>query len=52
MAAYFALRLENCKLNYNTVVQKFPQFKEDIDLILLADGYVVNDDGTVTLAQE
>lgn len=52
MAAYFALRLENSKLNYNTVVQKFPQFKEDIDLILLADGYVVNDDGTVTLAQE
>jgi hypothetical protein len=52
MAAYFALRLENRKLNYNTVVQKFPQFKEDIDLILLADGYVVNDDGTVTLAQE
>ena len=52
MAAYFALRLGNRKLNYNTVVQKFPQFKEDIDLILLADGYVVNDDGTVTLAQE
>ena len=39
---------EKGKLNYNTVVQKYPQFKEDIDLILLADGYVVNEDGTVT----
>lgn len=48
MGAYFALRLEKGKLNYNTVVQKYPQFKEDIDLILLTDGYVVNEDGTVT----
>ena len=48
MGAYFALRLEKGKLNQNTVVQKYPQFKEDIDLILLADGYVVNEDGTVT----
>lgn len=48
MGAYFALRLEKGKLNYNTVVQKYPQFKEDIDLILLADEYVVNEDGTVT----
>ena len=51
MAAYFAMRLEKGKLNYNTVVQKYPQFKEDIDLILLADGYTVNDDGTVTKEQ-
>ena len=48
MAAYFAMRLEKGKLNYNTVVQKYPRFREDIDLILLADGYTVNDDGTVT----
>ena len=48
MAAYLAMRLEKRKLNYNTVVQKYPQFKEDIDLILAADGYVVNPDGTVT----
>ena len=48
MAAYFAMRLEKGKLNYNTVVQKYPQFKDDIDLILLSDGYVVNADGTVT----
>ena len=48
MAAYFAMRLEKGKLNYNIVVQKYPQFKDDIDLILLSDGYVVNADGTVT----
>ncbi len=48
MAVYFAMRLEKGKLNYNTVVQKYPQFKDDIDLILLADGYQVNEDGTVT----
>lgn len=48
MAAYFAMRLEKGKLNYNNVVQKYPQFKDDIDLILLADGYQVNEDGTVT----
>ena len=51
MAAYFALRLEKGKMNYNAVVAKYPQYKEDIDLILTADGYVVNDDGTVTLAE-
>ena len=51
MEAYFAMRLEKGKLNYNTVVQKYPRFKEGIDLILLADGYTVNDDGTVTKEQ-
>lgn len=47
MGAYFAMRLEKGKLNYNTVVQKYPEFKEDIDLILLADGYEVLENGTV-----
>jgi len=47
MAAYFAMRLEKGKLNYNTVVAKYPQFQEDIDLILTVDGYQVNADGTV-----
>ena len=47
MAAYFAMRLENGKLNYNVVIDKYPQFQEDIDLILTADGYKVNPDGTV-----
>lgn len=48
MAAYFAMRLEKGKLNYNTVVEKYPEYKADIDLILTADGYTVNPDGTVT----
>ena len=47
MAAYFAMRLENGKINYNVVIDKYPQFQEDIDLILAADGYKINPDGTV-----
>ena len=47
MAAYFAMRLEKGKLNYNTVIDKYPQFQGDIDLIFTADGYKVNADGTV-----
>lgn len=47
MAAYFAMRLEAGKLNYNVVISKYPQFQEDIDLILTTDGYQVNADGTV-----
>ena len=50
MAGYLAYRIELGKLNYNAVVAKYPQFKEDIDLILAADGYTVNADGTVTKA--
>ena len=48
MGAYFAMRIEKGKLNYNVVIKKYPQFQEDIDLILLADGYEVNPDGTVS----
>lgn len=48
MGAYFAMRLEKGKLNYNVVIAKYPQFQEDIDLILTADGYTVSIDGTVT----
>ena len=47
MAAYFAMRLEKGKLNYNTVVAKYPEYQEDINLILTADGYKINPDGTV-----
>lgn len=48
MAAYFAIRLEKGKLNYNAVVTKYPDCKDELDIILAADGYVVNPDGTVT----
>lgn len=48
MAAYFAMRIEKGKLKYNAVIKKYPQYKEDIDLILVADGYEVKEDGTVT----
>lgn len=39
MAAYFAMRIEKGKLNYADVVGRYPQYKDDIDLILTADGY-------------
>jgi hypothetical protein len=39
MAAYFAMRIEEGKLDYSAVVTKYPQFKSDIDAILIADGY-------------
>lgn len=39
MAAYFAMRIEKGKLNYSDVVGRYPQYKDDIDLILTADGY-------------
>lgn len=48
MAVYFAMRLEAGKLDYNVVISKYPQFQEDIDLIITADGYQVNADGSVT----
>ena len=51
MAAYFAMRIESGKLNYNTVTEKYPEYKQDIDFILTADGYIVNEDGTVEKQQ-
>lgn len=39
MAAYLALRIEKGKLNYTAVVSKFPDLKDDIDEILVADGF-------------
>lgn len=39
MAAYLALRIEQGKFDYSAVVTKYPQFKNDIDQILVADGY-------------
>lgn len=39
MAVYFASRIEKGKLDYKAVVAKYPQYKDDIDEILVADGY-------------
>lgn len=39
MAGYLALRIEKGALDYRAVVTKYPQFKADIDEILINDGY-------------
>lgn len=39
MARYLAMRIEAGKLNYTTVITRYPQFKEDIDTILVNDGF-------------
>lgn len=38
MAAYLALQIMKGNLNYVAVVTKFPQYKDDIDTILVAEG--------------
>ena len=48
MAVYFAMRIEQGMLNYNAVTERYPKCKNDIDDILVADGYPVNEDGSVT----
>lgn len=48
MAGYLASRIEKGRLNYNAVIAKYPEFKDEIDLILASDGYTVNADGTVS----
>lgn len=45
MAPYLAMRIEMGKLDYNKVVKKFPKYKEDIDTILAADGYEIDENG-------
>lgn len=39
MVAYLAMRIEQGKLDYKAVTTLYSQFKEDIDMILVADGY-------------
>ena len=48
MAGYLASRIEKGKLNYNAVIAKYPEFKDEIDFILASDNYTVNADGTVS----
>ena len=39
MAGYLAMRIEAGKLDYVAVVTRYPQFKTDIDTILINDGF-------------
>lgn len=39
MAGYLALRIEKGALDYAAVVTKYPQYKSDIDEILINDGF-------------
>ena len=39
MAGYLAMRIEAGKLDYTVVVVRYPQFKADIDTILVNDGF-------------
>lgn len=39
MAAYLANQIKLSRLDYLQAVTKCPQFKADIDLILISDGY-------------
>ena len=45
MAPYLAMRIEMGKLDYTKVVKKFPKYKDDIDTILAADGYEIDENG-------
>ena len=38
MAGYLAMQIMKGKLVYRQCVEKFPQYKEDIDLILITEG--------------
>lgn len=48
MAEWLAGRIGLGKLDYNAVVEKYPEFKDGIVDKLDQDGYTVNSDGTVT----
>lgn len=46
MAKWLAGRIELEKLNYNEVIAKYPEFKNDIDAYLGNDTYSSNMDNT------
>ena len=39
MVGYLAMRIESGKLDYLSVVTRYPQFKDGIDEILINDGF-------------
>ena len=48
MAKWLAGRIELGKLNYNDVVTKYKEFRNDIDTQLNNDNYSINTDVIVT----
>ena len=48
MVEWLAGRIELGRLQYNAVVEKYPEFKSNIDIILKKDYYIVKADGSVT----
>ena len=38
MATYLAMQILKEKLRYEQVIPKFPEYKEDIDMILVLEG--------------
>ena len=38
MVTYLAMQKKKKKISYTQTIEKFPQYKEDIDLILITEG--------------
>ena len=45
MAKYLAYQIILQKLKYNTVITRFPKYKEDIDRVLDGMGWRIDDNG-------
>ena len=45
MAKYLAYQIILQKLKYNTVITRFPKYKEDIDKVLDGMGCMIDDKG-------
>lgn len=52
MAKYLAGQILLGKLDYNTVVTKWPQYKEEIDAFLASRGWKPTADGVMTKPTE
>lgn len=54
MAVYLAWQIEKGNLDYKLVFSKkfFQTWKDQVDTILTADGYTINQDGTLTAPEK
>jgi len=52
MGAYLALRIQKGKLDYDTVITKFPQYQDEVNEILRSNGFVIGEDGAVVKNEE